>query len=118
LAKQISPPFKPTFESDDTRYFDSEYTRRTPKDSPAQPPSAAAHELFRGFSFIALTIFEEDNHGLMSEGTDPNQNSIHLLSIDGEDSRRSVFEDGKDGSISYAPVNSSALAQRRHNRRD
>ncbi|GIX71574.1 ribosomal protein S6 kinase 2 alpha [Caerostris extrusa] len=40
--------------SDHTAYFDKEFTTRTPEDSPGCPPSATAHELFRGFSFIAL----------------------------------------------------------------
>ncbi|VDL72721.1 unnamed protein product [Nippostrongylus brasiliensis] len=29
------------------------------KDSPAVPPSAAAHELFRGFSFVSPGVVEE-----------------------------------------------------------
>jgi len=30
------------------------------KDSPGAPPSATAHELFRGFSFIAAVVLSED----------------------------------------------------------
>uniref|UniRef100_A0A915AEL2 non-specific serine/threonine protein kinase n=1 Tax=Parascaris univalens TaxID=6257 RepID=A0A915AEL2_PARUN len=60
LARQIDPPFKPTLTaSDETHYFDPEFTRKTPRDSPALPPSATAHELFRGFSFVAPSILEE-----------------------------------------------------------
>lgn len=35
-------------------------------DSPAVPPSATAHELFRGFSFVAPSVLEEsrDKHRL------------------------------------------------------
>ncbi|TKR93250.1 hypothetical protein L596_007744 [Steinernema carpocapsae] len=54
LAREISPPFKPTVSNtDDTFYFDSEFTKKTPRDSPALPPSATAHDVFRGFSFVA-----------------------------------------------------------------
>ncbi|MBN3297701.1 KS6AA kinase, partial [Amia calva] len=45
---------------DDTFYFDSEFTSRTPKDSPGMPPSAGAHQLFRGFSFVATGMLEEE----------------------------------------------------------
>lgn len=31
-----------------------------PLDSPGVPPSAGAHQLFRGFSFIASTLLEEE----------------------------------------------------------
>lgn len=31
-------------------------------DSPGIPPSATAHELFRGFSFVAPALLGEDNH--------------------------------------------------------
>lgn len=33
-------------------------------DSPGIPPSATAHELFRGFSFVAPALLGEDNHVL------------------------------------------------------
>ena len=59
LAREIPPPFKPAISSnDDTIYFDSEFTKKTPRDSPALPPSATAHELFRGFSFVAPHMYE------------------------------------------------------------
>lgn len=32
----------------------------TPTDSPGIPPSAGAHQLFRGFSFVATGLMEED----------------------------------------------------------
>lgn len=86
----MKPPFRPAVaRPDDTFYFDSEFTSRTPKgqrsqerealfcksiktdvfetklsafslDSPGVPPSAGAHQLFRGFSFIASTLLEEE----------------------------------------------------------
>ncbi|KAM5179626.1 ribosomal protein S6 kinase alpha-1 [Mantella aurantiaca] len=59
--REISPPFKPAVaQPDDTYYFDSEFTSRTPKDSPGIPPSAGAHQLFRGFSFVAPSFGGED----------------------------------------------------------
>ncbi|KAI5715830.1 ribosomal protein S6 kinase alpha-2 isoform X2 [Diaphorina citri] len=58
--KQIQPPFKPAVSrADDAFYFDSEFTSKTPTDSPGVPPSATAHELFRGFSFVAPCLLDE-----------------------------------------------------------
>ncbi|XP_043793417.1 ribosomal protein S6 kinase alpha-2-like isoform X2 [Apis laboriosa] len=58
--KEIKPPFKPAVsQEDDAFYFDSEFTCKTPKDSPGVPPSANAHELFRGFSFVAPCLLED-----------------------------------------------------------
>uniref|UniRef100_A0A7N4P0V1 non-specific serine/threonine protein kinase n=1 Tax=Sarcophilus harrisii TaxID=9305 RepID=A0A7N4P0V1_SARHA len=54
FRREIKPPFKPAVaQPDDTFYFDTEFTSRTPRDSPGIPPSAGAHQLFRGFSFVA-----------------------------------------------------------------
>ncbi|XP_077290800.1 ribosomal protein S6 kinase II [Arctopsyche grandis] len=62
LAKKTRPPFRPAVSrADDAFYFDSEFTSRTPRDSPGVPASANAHELFRGFSFIAPCLLEETN---------------------------------------------------------
>uniref|UniRef100_A0A7N6C1P1 Ribosomal protein S6 kinase n=1 Tax=Anabas testudineus TaxID=64144 RepID=A0A7N6C1P1_ANATE len=61
FRKEMKPPFRPAVaRPDDTFYFDSEFTSRTPKDSPGVPPSAGAHQLFRGFSFVATTLLEEE----------------------------------------------------------
>ncbi|KAJ1527862.1 hypothetical protein ONE63_007802 [Megalurothrips usitatus] len=58
--KEIQPPFKPAVcRAEDARYFDSEFTSKTPKDSPGLPPSATAHELFRGFSFVAPCLLDD-----------------------------------------------------------
>ncbi|XP_052087652.1 ribosomal protein S6 kinase 2 beta-like [Mytilus californianus] len=72
--KILNPPFKPAVvQTDDAFYFDQEFTSRTPKDSPGIPPSATAHELFRGFSFVAPALLDDnrevknpllDNHNL------------------------------------------------------
>ncbi|XP_071746455.1 ribosomal protein S6 kinase alpha-1 isoform X2 [Lepeophtheirus salmonis] len=64
IEKKTSPPFKPAIVADETYYFDSMYTSRTPKDSPGVPPSATAHELFRGFSYIAPNINYIDHNGV------------------------------------------------------
>uniref|UniRef100_A0A7N6A4J8 Ribosomal protein S6 kinase n=1 Tax=Anabas testudineus TaxID=64144 RepID=A0A7N6A4J8_ANATE len=65
--REIHPPFKPAAgRPDDTFYFDPEFTAKTPRDSPGVPPSANAHQLFRGFSFVAIT----------EEETQPLQNTI------------------------------------------
>ncbi|GFT78716.1 ribosomal protein S6 kinase 2 alpha [Nephila pilipes] len=57
--RETKPPFIPAVSrSDHTAYFDKEFTTRTPEDSPGCPPSATAHELFRGFSFIAPSLDE------------------------------------------------------------
>lgn len=58
--RETKPPFIPAVSrSDHTAYFDKEFTTRTPEDSPGCPPSATAHELFRGFSFIAPSLDED-----------------------------------------------------------
>lgn len=69
LARKIRPPFKPaTARDDDAFYFDSEFTNRTPRDSPGLPPSATAHDLFRGFSFVAPNLLgdraKHDKHSI------------------------------------------------------
>ncbi|CAN8018627.1 unnamed protein product [Ixodes persulcatus] len=59
--REVVPPFIPAVSRpDNTLYFDREFTSKTPEDSPGVPPSANAHELFRGFSFVAPSLTEED----------------------------------------------------------
>uniref|UniRef100_A0A8C5B7A8 Ribosomal protein S6 kinase n=1 Tax=Gadus morhua TaxID=8049 RepID=A0A8C5B7A8_GADMO len=59
--RELQPPFKPAAgKPDDTFCFDPEFTAKTPKDSPGIPPSANAHQLFKGFSFVAPAPFEEN----------------------------------------------------------
>uniref|UniRef100_A0A9J8DAD7 non-specific serine/threonine protein kinase n=1 Tax=Cyprinus carpio carpio TaxID=630221 RepID=A0A9J8DAD7_CYPCA len=58
--REIKPPFKPAVgRPEDTFHFDPEFTTRTPTDSPGVPPSANAHQLFRGFSFVASNLGQE-----------------------------------------------------------
>ncbi|XP_026878787.2 ribosomal protein S6 kinase alpha-2 isoform X1 [Electrophorus electricus] len=73
--KEIKPPFKPAVgRPEDTFHFDPEFTCRTPtvcvcvrmcmclpSDSPGVPPSANAHQLFRGFSFVASNLGQEQS---------------------------------------------------------
>uniref|UniRef100_A0A4X1W2Q7 non-specific serine/threonine protein kinase n=1 Tax=Sus scrofa TaxID=9823 RepID=A0A4X1W2Q7_PIG len=55
--REVHPPFKPASgKPDDTFCFDPEFTAKTPKDSPGLPASANAHQLFKGFSFVATSI--------------------------------------------------------------
>ncbi|XP_011860408.1 PREDICTED: ribosomal protein S6 kinase 2 beta [Vollenhovia emeryi] len=65
--KEIRPPFKPAVREDDAFYFDNEFTCKTPKDSPGVPPSANAHELFRGFSFVAPGLLADADHVMSPE---------------------------------------------------
>ncbi|XP_068633832.1 ribosomal protein S6 kinase 2 beta [Battus philenor] len=74
LKKEVIPPFRPAVSrADDAFYFDSEFTCRTPRDSPGVPASANAHELFRGFSFVAPCLLNDDNNKTLT-----NQNQNHV----------------------------------------
>ncbi|XP_030647984.1 ribosomal protein S6 kinase alpha-1 isoform X6 [Chanos chanos] len=67
FRREVSPPFKPASgRPDDTFYFDKEFTAKTPRDSPGVPPSANAHQLFRGFSFVAISSEEESQPPIQS----------------------------------------------------
>ncbi|XP_050171594.1 ribosomal protein S6 kinase alpha-2 isoform X2 [Myiozetetes cayanensis] len=69
--KEIKPPFKPAVgRPEDTFHFDPEFTSRTPTDSPGVPPSANAHHLFRGFSFVASNLVQE-----------PAQQDVHKMTV-------------------------------------
>ncbi|XP_074189913.1 ribosomal protein S6 kinase alpha-2 isoform X1 [Rhinolophus sinicus] len=69
--KEIKPPFKPAVgRPEDTFHFDPEFTARTPTDSPGVPPSANAHHLFRGFSFVASSLVQE-----------PPQQDVHKATV-------------------------------------
>ncbi|XP_055695043.1 ribosomal protein S6 kinase 2 beta isoform X1 [Lutzomyia longipalpis] len=59
VAKQVRPPFIPAVSRDDAFYFDTEYTSKSPRDSPGGPVSASAHEIFRGFSFVAPGLLDD-----------------------------------------------------------
>ena len=57
--------------SDEAFYFDPTFTSKTPKDSPGVPPSATAHELFRGFSYIAPTLLDASGASLVASVSPP-----------------------------------------------
>uniref|UniRef100_A0A452R072 Ribosomal protein S6 kinase n=1 Tax=Ursus americanus TaxID=9643 RepID=A0A452R072_URSAM len=82
--KEIKPPFKPAVgRPEDTFHFDPEFTARTPTDSPGVPPSANAHHLFRGFSFVASSLVQEPSAltAVSAPGLSPQQlhgNNIHF----------------------------------------
>ncbi|XP_046885897.1 ribosomal protein S6 kinase alpha-2 isoform X2 [Hypomesus transpacificus] len=60
--REIKPPFKPAVgRPEDTFHFDPEFTSQTPTDSPGSPPSANTHQLFRGFSFVATSLGQEQS---------------------------------------------------------
>lgn len=59
VQKKIRPPFIPAVSRDEAFYFDTEYTSKSPRDSPGGPVSASAHEIFRGFSFIAPGLLSD-----------------------------------------------------------
>uniref|UniRef100_A0AAY4EZK5 non-specific serine/threonine protein kinase n=1 Tax=Denticeps clupeoides TaxID=299321 RepID=A0AAY4EZK5_9TELE len=76
FRREIHPPFKPASgRPDDTFYFDPEFTAKTPKDSPGVPPSANAHQLFRGFSFVAIT--EEETQPVQSNNVSSIVQQLH-----------------------------------------
>uniref|UniRef100_A0A3B3Q1Y4 non-specific serine/threonine protein kinase n=1 Tax=Paramormyrops kingsleyae TaxID=1676925 RepID=A0A3B3Q1Y4_9TELE len=78
---EIPPPFKPASgRPEDTFYFDPEFTTKTPKDSPGVPPSANAHQLFRGFSFVA-TGPEDEREQLPGTGMSSIVQRLHRNTV-------------------------------------
>ncbi|XP_014815766.1 PREDICTED: ribosomal protein S6 kinase alpha-3 isoform X1 [Calidris pugnax] len=79
--REIHPPFKPaTGRPEDTFYFDPEFTAKTPKDSPGIPPSANAHKLFRGFSFVAIAS-DDESQAMQAVGVHSIVQQLHRNSI-------------------------------------
>lgn len=68
VTKTVRPPFIPAVSRDDAYYFDSEYTCKSPRDSPGGPVSASAREIFRGFSFIAPGLLDETESMINGSG--------------------------------------------------
>lgn len=68
-VKKVRPPFIPAVSRDDAYYFDSEYTCKSPRDSPGGPVSASAREIFRGFSFIAPGLLDETEAMINGSGS-------------------------------------------------
>jgi len=69
--KLVRPPFIPAVSRDDAFYFDVEYTSKSPRDSPGGPISASAHEIFRGFSFVAPVLLENSTNSSQSNNVSP-----------------------------------------------
>uniref|UniRef100_K7FRG7 non-specific serine/threonine protein kinase n=1 Tax=Pelodiscus sinensis TaxID=13735 RepID=K7FRG7_PELSI len=79
--REIHPPFKPaTGRPEDTFYFDPEFTAKTPKDSPGIPPSANAHQLFRGFSFVAIAS-DDESQAMQAVGVHSIVQQLHRNSV-------------------------------------
>ncbi|KER21915.1 hypothetical protein T265_09868 [Opisthorchis viverrini] len=69
LTGRATPPFKPTCSHlDEAVNFDSQFTSIPPFDSPGAPPSASAHTLFRGFSYVAPSFFVESDSNTVNSG--------------------------------------------------
>ncbi|XP_064404660.1 ribosomal protein S6 kinase alpha-3-like isoform X2 [Halichondria panicea] len=78
--RKVVPPFKPACgRADDAFYFDTEFTSRTPRDSPGVPVSATSKELFRGFSYVDPTLMDEERR-LSLPGQGP-QSTVHMSTL-------------------------------------
>ena len=75
LQKKLEPPFKPAVLSDEVFYFESVFTSQPALDSPGTPPSARAHEFFRGFSYVSPTIDNSQDEDIETN----NSNNIQPL---------------------------------------
>ncbi|CRK97265.1 CLUMA_CG010661, isoform A [Clunio marinus] len=86
MEKKVRPPFIPAVScADDTFYFDSDYTNRDPHDSPSIPVSASGHEIFRGFSFVAPCLLDEQavGGGVSNINNNDRQSPFHSYDIPG-----------------------------------
>jgi len=55
--RKIAPPFKPDLKSKDiTQYFDSEFTKKTPRDSIGRAPEPEVQQIFRGFDYTSAEM--------------------------------------------------------------
>lgn len=84
MAKKVRAPFIPAVaRADDTFYFDSDYTNRDPHDSPSVPVSASAHEIFRGFSFVAPCLLDDEDEECGQADNNERQSSFQSYEIPG-----------------------------------
>ncbi|XP_017869164.1 PREDICTED: ribosomal protein S6 kinase 2 beta [Drosophila arizonae] len=79
--KLVRPPFIPAVSRDDAFYFDVEYTSKSPRDSPGGPISASAHEIFRGFSFVAPILLENNANISCSNNVSPMHATLPAASV-------------------------------------
>ncbi|CAM1309640.1 RPS6KA5 (predicted) [Pycnogonum litorale] len=82
LKKAITPPFKPKIKSElDVSNFSEEFTKMTPRDSPAVPPPTA-DRIFKGYSYIAPSVLFSNNvisRELLKPTTSHKPNSPQIL---------------------------------------
>ncbi|XP_065908335.1 ribosomal protein S6 kinase 2 beta-like isoform X2 [Dysidea avara] len=115
--RQVNPPFKPACSRDDAFYFDSEFTSRTPRDSPGVPVSATSKELFRGFSYVAPVLKEEEQLR-----QPPKKPHIHMSSLGSPLPVRtsSIHDDYeiRDSVLGYGTYSSVKLCINKNNRQE
>lgn len=104
LLKKVRPPFIPAVSRDDAYYFDTEYTCKSPRDSPGGPVSASAREIFRGFSFIAPGLLDETESmiGIGSGSNTANANDNNMTNA-------------MSGNTPQVPVSNSGSASNMNN---
>eukprot|EP00043_Microstomoeca_roanoka_P027278 m.13995 g.13995 ORF g.13995 m.13995 type:complete len:748 (-) comp7482_c0_seq1:51-2294(-) len=60
--KEMIPPFKPELVGlDDMRYFDRDFIRQVPVDSPAPPPTAGHIDMFHHFSYVSPSVLADES---------------------------------------------------------
>eukprot|EP00730_Choanoeca_flexa_P018218 TRINITY_DN8852_c0_g1_i3.p1 TRINITY_DN8852_c0_g1~~TRINITY_DN8852_c0_g1_i3.p1 ORF type:complete len:751 (+),score=213.94 TRINITY_DN8852_c0_g1_i3:120-2372(+) len=60
IRKEVTPPFQPTLSNqEDLHYFDRDFLKMAPTDSPVPPPTASHVDMFRGFSYVAPDVLQE-----------------------------------------------------------
>lgn len=115
--KEVRPPFIPAVSRDDAFYFDSEYTSKSPKDSPGGPVSATAHEIFRGFSFIAPGLLDESmsNGGSMTTSNRlPYNNDIPGVSSSAFQEEYNLYEELGRGTFSVCRLCENKLTRKQY----
>lgn len=93
ILKKVRPPFIPAVSRDDAFYFDSEYTSKSPRDSPGGPVSASAHEIFRGFSFIAPGLLVDETGAVAGQGFTNSMQSKSPFSNEIPGVKPGIFQD-------------------------
>lgn len=90
FKRESEPPFKPAvIGADSTFYFDREFTSRTPRDSPGLPPSPSAHQLFKGFSYVAPILNDDGKASSASHQRKTSNEQHHVKNA----RKTSIFEE-------------------------
>lgn len=84
-----------------------------PLDSPGVPPSAGAHQLFRGFSFIASTLMEEEGSEEQAKPQPHPVVQVSLWVLIGSRQRSSSSSSSNETSVSTATTREEPAVQRR-----